>query len=90
VLFVGWLIGQSIFVLGTLCPWCMVVWTVTIPMFWAVTLYNLSSGNIPVGVRARKFFRAAYGWVPLITLLSYVVVAILAQVRLDVVGMLFS
>jgi uncharacterized membrane protein len=90
VLFVGWLIGQSIFVLGTLCPWCMVVWTVTIPMFWAVTLYNLSSGNIPVGARARKFFRAAYGWVPLITLLSYVVVAILAQVRLDVVGMLFS
>jgi uncharacterized membrane protein len=90
LLFVGWLIGQSIFVLGTLCPWCMVVWTVTIPMFWAVTLYNLSSGNIPVGARARKFFRAAYGWVPLITLLSYVVVAILAQVRLDVVGMLFS
>ena len=24
--FVIWLIGQSIFVLGTLCPWCMVTW----------------------------------------------------------------
>jgi hypothetical protein len=66
------------------------VWTVTIPMFWAVTLYNLTSGNIPAGAGARRFSRAAYSWVPLITLLSYVVIAILAQVRLDVVGMLFS
>lgn len=90
LVFVGWLISQSIFVLGTLCPWCMVVWAVTIPLFWTVTLYNLKSGNIPAGAGARKFFRVAYGWVPLITLLSYVVVAILAQVRLDVVGMLIS
>ena len=36
--FVIWLIGQSIFVLGTLCPWCMVTWVVTIPTFYAVTL----------------------------------------------------
>src|SRR5690606_32922238 len=42
--FVIWLIGQSIFVLGTLCPWCMLVWSVTIPMFWAVTLRNLAEG----------------------------------------------
>jgi uncharacterized membrane protein len=86
--FVCWLISQSIFVLGTLCPWCMVVWSVTIPMFWAVTFHNLGSGNIPVGATWRRFFRAAYGWTPLITLLSYVVVAILAQVRLDLTGFL--
>lgn len=88
--FVCWLIGQSIFVLGTLCPWCMVVWSVTIPLFWAVTLYNLKAGNIPVGAAARRFFAAAYGWTPLITLLSYVAVAVLAQLRLDVVGLLFA
>ena len=87
--FVCWLIAQSIFVLGTLCPWCMVVWSVTIPLFWAVTLYNLSAGNIPVGARAKRFFSTAYGWVPLITIASYLVVAALAQVRLDLVGNLF-
>jgi uncharacterized membrane protein len=84
--FVIWLIGQSIFVLGTLCPWCMVTWSVVIPTFWAVTLYNLTSGNIPVSPRARRVFDAAYGFVPLITLLSYIVVAIMAQARLDVLN----
>jgi uncharacterized membrane protein len=86
--FVIWLISQSIFVLGTLCPWCMVTWSVTIPLFWAVTLYNLREGNIPVSQRVRRFAGAVYGWVPAITLASYVVVAVIAQLRLDVLGSL--
>jgi uncharacterized membrane protein len=84
--FVCWLIYQSIFDLATLCPWCMVVWSVTIPLFWAVTLRNLSTAA--VSERARRFFRAAYGWVPFITLASYLVVAVIAQVRLDVLSYL--
>jgi uncharacterized membrane protein len=87
--FVCWLIYQSIFELGTLCPWCMVVWSVTIPLFWAVTLYNLKAGNWGVGDRARRFFASAYGWLPLIVLLSYLVVAGLAQLRLDLIDNLF-
>ena len=86
LVFVIWLISQSVFVLGTLCPWCMVTWAVVIPTFWLVTLYNLKVGNIPVAPRARRLFEAAYGYVPLITLLSYIVVAIVAQVRLDVLN----
>ncbi len=35
--FVGWLIYQSLFEIGALCPYCMVVWAVTIPIF----LYSL-------------------------------------------------
>lgn len=84
--FVIWLISQSIYVLGTLCPWCMVVWAVTIPLFLAVTLYNLSVGNLPAGRRLRRTGTRAYGWVPLITILCYIVIAILAQLRLDVTG----
>lgn len=41
VLFVHWLIYQSLFVIGALCPYCMVVWAVTVPLFWYVTLRNL-------------------------------------------------
>lgn len=46
VVFVHWLIFQSIYRIGALCPYCMVVWSVTIPIFWYVTLYNLKQGNI--------------------------------------------
>ncbi|MEV0287641.1 vitamin K epoxide reductase family protein [Kribbella sp. NPDC050820] len=39
--FVHWLIFQSLYRIGALCPYCMVVWAVTIPIFWYVTLHNL-------------------------------------------------
>ncbi|GAB3279536.1 vitamin K epoxide reductase family protein [Kineosporia babensis] len=39
--FVHWLIFQTLFRIGALCPYCMVVWAVTAPIFWFVTLYNL-------------------------------------------------
>ncbi|WP_214104509.1 vitamin K epoxide reductase family protein [Acrocarpospora catenulata] len=41
VVFVHWLIWQSLYVIGALCPYCMVVWVVTILLFWYVTLVNL-------------------------------------------------
>ncbi|MEO6943243.1 MAG: vitamin K epoxide reductase family protein [Lacisediminihabitans sp.] len=85
LVFVCWLIYQSIFVLTTLCPWCMATWLVTIPTFWLVTLYNLKSGHFPVPGRTRSFFTAAYGWVLLLTFTSYVVVFVLAQLQLDVI-----
>ncbi|KAA0919234.1 vitamin K epoxide reductase family protein [Dietzia sp. ANT_WB102] len=37
--FVHWLAFQSIFVIQVLCPWCMVVWSATIPMFWYTLLH---------------------------------------------------
>lgn len=84
--FVGWLIGQSIFILGTLCPWCMVVWSVTIPLFLSVTIYNLSTGNIPNGAASRRLFTSARSWIPLIALVCYVVIAVIAQLQLDVLS----
>jgi uncharacterized membrane protein len=86
--FVIWLISQSVFVLGTLCPWCMVTWSVTIPLFWAVTLYNLKSGNIPGSEGVRRIAGGLYGWIPAITIGCYLVIAVIAQLRLDVLGSL--
>ena len=80
------LIFTSIFVLGTLCPWCMVTWVATIPTFLIVTLHNLRSGNIPLPARGRAFAAAAYSWIPIISLGLYLVVAVIAQLRLDVLG----
>lgn len=81
--FVIFLITASVTVLNDLCPWCMVTWTITIPTFWLVTLYNLKEGNIPNPPASRRVFSTLYGWVPLITFVCYVIVAIIAQVQLD-------
>ncbi len=40
VVFVHWLIFQSLYRIGALCPYCMVVWIVTIPIFFYVTIHN--------------------------------------------------
>jgi uncharacterized membrane protein len=42
VLFVHWLIFVSLYRIGALCPYCMVVWVVTVLVFWYVTLCNLT------------------------------------------------
>ena len=47
--FVVWLVGQSLYVIGALCPWCMVVWAITIPIFWQVTTDNLASKRLSLG-----------------------------------------
>lgn len=87
--FVIWLIAQSIFVLGTLCPWCMVTWAVTIPTFYAVTLHILRTGILPAPAVIRSGADRLMGWVPLLAVISYAIVAVLAQLRLDVLGALF-
>ncbi len=86
--FIVWLISQSIFVLGTLCPWCMVTWFVTIPSFYAVTLHVMRSGVVPLPRRARDAAGSLAGWVPLLAVLSYVAIAVIAQIRLDWIGFL--
>jgi len=81
--FVIWLMGQSFFVLDVLCPWCMVTWSVTIPLFWAVTLYNLKTGNIPASARVRRMAAGAYSWIFVITIACYLVAATIAQLQMD-------
>lgn len=53
--FVGWLQFQSIYRIGALCPYCMVVWSVMIPIFWYITLYNLRQGHIPTPKPLKAF-----------------------------------
>ncbi len=39
--FIHWLMFQTLFRIGALCPYCMLVWAVTAPIFWFVSLHNL-------------------------------------------------
>jgi uncharacterized membrane protein len=88
LLLIGFLISQSVFVIATLCLWCALTWTATIPLFWLVTLRSFKEGYFRVGPSATKFFAGAYTWVPLITLVSYLIVVALYQFRLDALSYL--
>jgi uncharacterized membrane protein len=87
--FVAWLMTVSVFTLGTLCPWCMAVWSVVIPMSLATTLYNLREQNLPLGDRVSRIAGGLYSWLPIITLVAYLAFAVIAQVRLDVLNRIF-
>lgn len=44
--FINWLFFESVYRIHSLCPYCMVVWGVTITIFIYTTLFNLLEGNI--------------------------------------------
>jgi uncharacterized membrane protein len=53
-LFITWLQFQTLYRIGALCIFCMIVWTVTGPMFWYTTLYNMRTGAIRVPARLAR------------------------------------
>ena len=85
LVFVGWLIAQSIYALDVLCPWCMLTWAVTIPTFWVVTLHNLRTGNIPVSARVQRLAGEWFKWIPLITVVCYAIIIVLAQAQMNAI-----
>jgi uncharacterized membrane protein len=76
--FVIWLVGQSLYVIGTLCPWCMVVWAVTIPIFWQVTTDNLASGRLSLGKSLSEII-VALKWILMAS--SYLIIMALIFIR---------
>jgi hypothetical protein len=73
------LIGQSLYSIGALCPWCMAVWTATIPIFWYVTLRTLLAVPAagPATPALLRFARTYHGAIPTAWLLAVGVLAVL-------------
>ncbi len=84
--FICWLSYQSIFFLGVLCPWCMVVWTVMIPLWWLGFLRPHSVGLVPHSERTQRVFHGLYQWSWVIILVCYLIIATTAQLQLDWFG----
>ncbi|MFO0971147.1 MAG: vitamin K epoxide reductase family protein [Candidatus Saccharimonadales bacterium] len=57
VLFITWLQYSSIYNIQKLCIYCMIVWAVTIPIFWATTSYNLREKNIKISGALGRFLQ---------------------------------
>jgi len=66
---VTWLQFQSIYRIGSLCPYCMVVWAVMIPLFVVVTRHSLQRWAPESGIT-----RFVANWTALIVALWYVAV----------------
>lgn len=81
VVFVHWLIFQSLYRIGALCPYCMVVWTVTIPVFWYTTLHNLTTGVIPVPRASRPVVEGVARFHSLVLVAWYLVIVALVGVE---------
>lgn len=54
LVFIHWLAYESLYAIGALCIYCMIVWTITIPLFWYTLLYNLRAGHIKLPKSLQK------------------------------------
>jgi hypothetical protein len=62
----------------------MIIWLTTIPLFWSVTGWTLRAGVW--GAAPRRLGAILSMWLVPITVVNYLVIAVAAQVRLDVLG----
>ncbi|MEW1757409.1 vitamin K epoxide reductase family protein [Streptomyces cyaneofuscatus] len=81
VVLVHWLIFQSLYRIGALCPYCMVVWTVMIPVFWYTTVHILTRGYLPVPDGMRRSARAVAGYHGVVLTAWYLLIAVLILER---------
>ncbi|AXK76109.1 hypothetical protein DXK33_14370 [Mycolicibacterium neoaurum] len=75
VVFVHWLIFQSLYRIGALCPYCMVVWAVTIPLLVMVASIALRAET------ATGAGRILYDWRWSLVALWFTAVVLLILVR---------
>lgn len=59
-MFALYLFSVSYFVIGALCPWCLVVTTTTTLVWFAITRYNIRENNLYL---PKKWHQRALGWV---------------------------
>lgn len=58
ILLTHWLFYQSVFHIHALCPYCMVVWVITMLIFWYTLIHNLENNYVPsVSTKVRNFCR---------------------------------
>ena len=81
LVFVLWLWIQSTYVIGVLCPYCMVAWAAMVPLFWKVVLFGAKDGFIETPLRFVGFFDRAYDKAWLFTLVTEAILIALIVAR---------
>ncbi|ABS06032.1 vitamin K epoxide reductase family protein [Kineococcus radiotolerans] len=81
--FVHWLIVQSVYSIGALCPYCLLVWIVTAPVFWYTTLRNVSvwAADAPRPQRRHAVVRLAQEFHSVPLVIWYLAVLVVVALR---------
>lgn len=77
VLFVTWLQYHSLYEIGKLCLYCMLVWSVTIPIFWTTLAYNLREKNLEFKGKIGEFIANNPGKIIAIHILLIIVLIVI-------------
>lgn len=77
-IFSFWLAYQTLYAIGALCIYCMVVWSICIPIFYYVSLYNFQQGHIKISKKYLNIFEKNH---MLPSLLTYGLLIILIYFR---------
>jgi len=82
-LFAYYLLLMSTFVIGALCPWCLIVTLSTTFVFFSMTRYNISEGNLYLSdkfaKRANEFIKKDYDTLSMALLIVTVVAVIVVK-----------
>jgi uncharacterized membrane protein len=77
--FVTWLFTQTVWSIGALCPWCMLVWSMTIPLFWIFTCWNMARGTFGDGAQRVGRALLPYSWAIVLANYVFIVLTILVM-----------
>lgn len=81
VIFAYWLLYQSTFVIGALCPWCLLVTLSTTFVFTSMTHWNILEGNLFLPEKADRTARRLVnnGWFT-VGLIAWVTIVVIFEV----------
>lgn len=83
LIFAFWLFGMSYFVIGALCPWCLLVTATTTFVWFAISRYNIREGNLylskQLSKRLRGYVDKSYDKVVLFSVVTILIAAIIAK-----------
>ena len=83
LVFAFWLFSQSYFVIGALCPWCLLVTATTTFVWFAMTRYNIRENNLYLPKRTeaalKTYINKSYDKVLLFSIIVLLIAAIIVK-----------
>ena len=77
--FIMWLFTQAVYSIGTLCVYCMIVWSVQIPLFWFLSVWSMREGHLGSTLRPVGRGLLPFTWLIVVANYALIVLAILAH-----------
>lgn len=79
--FLMWLFTQSVFVIGFLCLYCMIVWFVHTIIFFPFTIWAFKEGLLTNNVKTQQLAGKLlpYSWFPIVITFAVITISVMIQ-----------